>query len=647
MKTRLLVLACGGLGALSWACGGGGTTTPGDADVGVTDIAYDQSQDLVADRPVQGTLKLDFVWDTGDDQTPCKGKQVCNLILSYNEERAIDVVLTRGTTPVPGEQITYTIMDDTKGLGQLAAMSAFTGQDGVAKNKIKNVKTDVGQFKVKVCAASYKDVPCLYFNIAVTPKGFAPLMVSFTDYKGHYFVNTVEVRIFKQDKTDGSGKPRCSDLNLESLPTATLVSQKMGLSDTVIFGELPNLEAEKLQYYTVLGLASDGDGPVKAWACDDTQGKVEWGKQTSVKLTLQDIPPRITGSYRVYNTFDLVSGLPENVRNVVYTIVGFFENPAAQIMLLICKAGGDTLDEFCGYLFNDKDNPDIKELTMAGDVVFQIINVVLVGLLEKYCPFEDKDMCSKIYWTGDDISKILTKFQLMATFTFPNEPDKDGKLVGCLEKWDTVRIRWTLGQDCPPDDEQCGWKNLPLGGPDLPDVISSQFEAQVVDFDKLTIAKHKLNFKYGALVNFAIERLLLPQVFGDGSDGLPAVDSYEDLIGSLLAGKECLIDNSCCDKFAEDVTDKTSGLTKNFVKGACEALIQTGSTYLRNQLTSLDTTPDNFEIGTAEPCPLYDKNNDMKIDAFGDKQNQCKWDVTLTVGSTNYKPDGTFYGIAK
>jgi len=616
---------------------------PGDTPVGDI-VQHDLSDNACSDKPVLG-----FMEETGDTGKPCKGQPVCDAILTYNSDKTLSVQLTQCGVGVVQQQIDWKIMNDQLSLGTLDAEHTYTDQNGIAVNKVR-VKDKIGQFQVQICVQGMPDVPCIYYNIGVKPKGIAPLTVGFAQYTGMYFLDTGKVLLFKQDKTS---KPRCSDLNISNLPTATLSSPDISLTQTAVFSELPDLETERVQTYTIVGLARQGTGPVQAYACNDTDGRVEWGGQKYVELTLVDLLPSLKGSYDINNTFDLVSGLPPNVANVVYAIIGFFQNPTAQLMLLICKAGGQSLQEFCGYLFEDPQNPSIDHLTSTGDIVFRILNAILIGILQQNCPYEqDPTLCTKIYWTGKDVSEILTKFQLLSTFTFSQEPDKDGYLPSsaCFERWHTLRIRWTLGLDCPPDDDTCGWRNIPLGGSGLPDVITGNFEANV-SVQKAQVAMdikpHTLLLKYGALVNFAIEKLLLPQMFGDGSDGLPAVDSYEAMIGSLLAGRECLVTNDCCSKFAEQVTQQTFGLTKNFVEGACQALIQTGAQYLRQQLTSLDTETGNFTIGTKQPCTLYDTNKDMKIDAFGKKDSQCLWDARLLVGGTTYSPNGTFYGKAK
>jgi len=622
-------------------------------DIQFADVHFDAASDnnQTGDRPDQGScaegIVLDFVQDVGDYDKPCKGGNVCEIVLSYGEDRDLDVTLTECGNPISGAAITFEKQSDPSGLGQLAAPLAYTGVNGIASNNIQNAKTAIGQFQVMVCAQDLSDVDCIYFNVAVIPKDTIPLAVGFADYKGAYpLIDVAKVRLFKQG---GNGKPTCDDLDIGALPTATLVSPTVSITQTAQFLQLPNLETELTQHYTIVGLAKAGEGPVQAYACNDTDGKVEWGGMKYVELDLLDIPPGLMGSYDIHSTFDMVSGLPPEVATVVYTITGFFENPAAQIMLLICEVGGGALDDFCEYLFDDPQDPDIGDLTTTGEIAFDIINALLIGILESYCPLEDPTMCGTIYWTANDVSDILTKFQILSTFTFSQEPDENGDLPAsaCKEVWHTLRIRWTLGLDCPPQDDQCGWKNLSFNAiPGIGETVSANFEAHLIDNDKLTIDTHTLNLKYGALVNFAIEKILLPQVFGDGSDGLPAVDSYEDLIGSLLAGKACLQTNVCCSIFAENLTNQTFGLTKNLVEGACDALMTVGATYLRDMLLGLDAQPDNFTIGTAEPCQLYDNNNDMNFDGFGKKTNPCLWDAELVVGSSAYSPDGTFWGTA-
>lgn len=654
MKPKVWSGAFLAIAMLAAGCGGGSTTQsivcPGYPD-GICPEATDVAEPdaVTPDGTAPSQKRLEFAATTDDYGQSVVGKQSFGLILYYAEKKELGVIYKEGDKPISGAAITYEIIGDTQQIAHLTAAMAYTDDDGKASVDIQSDKSIDGDFSVKVCADGEPDVPCLTFKVTVTCKGCdeMPLTVGFADYKGQYpFLDTAQVLLFKQK----DGKPKCSELKLGALPPATVASKEQAMGTNFIFKQLPGLEADQTQVYSIVGTAKQGkDGPIQAYACDDTNGKVEWKQKRYVELTWQDVWPRVAGPYDIYSTFDLVDGLPPDVQSVVGTVTGFFLNPAAEIMLLFCKASSssDTLKDFCGYLFTNKDAPKIDELSTTGQVVFDIVNAVLVAILEKYCPFEDKTKCGKIYWAGKDIASIFEKFQVISTLEFPSEPDDSGKVADVKETWHSVRLRWTLGANCPPEDDECGWKKFSFSViPGIEKTVTGKFDATLTS-GKLSIPNHTVTMKYGALVNFAIEQWLLPSIFGNGSDGLPAVDSYEEMIGAMLAGKACLQDESCCETFAQEVSKSASGVTKTLIKSACDALILYGAKYLRDKLTALDTTPDNFSLATKSPCTIEDKNKDMKFDAIGSKTSPCEWDATLKVSGFDYKPVGTFYGNAQ
>jgi hypothetical protein len=649
------------------ACGGGsgpnGDATPGDLPKVEVDFGGDPEV-LTDDRETGPcTQKLSFFDETDDSGKSVKSSSVFNMAITFNGERDLKVKVLCGTEPAPNVGVCYEIKNSTLNTCQLTSLMAYSDEDGIAQVKLTNVVQKLEQFQVMVTLCDDDTVEPIYFNVAVTPKGYAPLTVGFAEYKGSYpMLDNAEVRLFKQA---ANGKPKCADLPLDqvSKTPATVASPTIPINGSYQFLTLPDLATQLKQNYTIIGLARQDQGPTQAWACNDADGQVEYGGQKYVELVLKDIAPRIKGSYDITNTFDLVSGLPKGVADVIYYITDFFQNPTATLMMLFCNLAGQsgTLHDFCGYLFSDPDNPDIDELTGTGDIAFQIINSILIAILESNCPYpDDPTLCGKIWYTGGDISEILTKFQILSTFTFCGEPDENGLIPETCAKavWHSIRLRWTLGKECPPSDPDCGWQKFSFSNiPGIDDAITGEFEAVVAPAWTLSIKPHKLNLKYGALINFAIEQWILPRIFGDGSDGLPAVNCYGAMIGSLMAGKACLADSDCCssvgtcagccEQFAENLSSQTSGLTKNLIAGACEALITTGQNYLRQTLTNLDATPDNFTLATKEPCAIFDTNKDMKFDAIGKMDAQCIWDTQLVIGSASYAPTGTFYGKAK
>lgn len=651
-----------------FACGGGSGPEGDDkSDIMSLDVDFGDGQAEGIFDSVEATPscsnKLSFIEDTDDVGKSVKNSSVFNVIIPFNGDRDLKVKLYCGPKPVPGAILKYEKKNETLGTCELAASMAYTDEDGIARVKIQNVTPKIEQFQVMVTVEGDETIEPVYFNISVQPKGYAPLTVGFADYKGAYaMLDNAEIRLYKQA---ANGKPKCADLPLDIIPKtqATVASPTIAINGSYQFLDLPNLKTELKQTYTIIGLARQGQGPIQAWACNDVDGQVEYGASKYVELVLKDIAPRIKGSYDITNTFDLVSGLPPDVAKVVYYITDFFKNPAATLMKMFCQMAGSsgTLHDFCGYLFQDPNNPSIDKLTGTGDIAFQIINAILIALLESNCPYkDDPTMCGKIWYTGGDISEILTHFQILSTFTFDKEPDENGNIPATYAKsvWHSVRLRWTLGKNCPPADPDCGWQKFSFSQiPGIEDAISGNFDVVIEPAWTMTIKPHKLNLKYGALINFAIEKWILPRIFGDGSDGLPAVDCYGAMIGSLLAGKACIADSDCCSPtgtcegccqaFAEQLSKQTSGITKNLVAGACEALVTTAQNYLRQTLTSMDATPDNFTLATKEPCAIYDTNKDMKFDAIGKMDAQCVWDAQLVIGGITYAPNGTFYGKAK
>ncbi|NOZ00331.1 MAG: hypothetical protein GXP54_00380 [Deltaproteobacteria bacterium] len=266
---------------------------PDDVDPDVPGSPDSLTDDHTDGGWCQEPPRLDFVLDTGDDGKPCTGGNICNVLLSNSGDRDLDVVLTQCGIPVWGAWITFEKMNDVLGLGQLEYGMAYTDADGVASRTLSLAQHTVGQFQVHVCEYGVPETGCIDFNVKTFVHSYpVPLIVGFADYQGAYpLIDVARVYLFKQYV---GGKPKCDDLKVNNLPTATVISQTVGITQSAQFSVLPNLETEKTQNYTVVGLAQAGEGPVQAWGCEDgsTPGKptkVEWGGQTYVDLELVDV----------------------------------------------------------------------------------------------------------------------------------------------------------------------------------------------------------------------------------------------------------------------------------------------------------------------------------------------------------------------
>jgi len=321
-------------------------------------------------------------------------------------------------------------------------------------------------------------------------------------------------------------------------------------------------------------------------------------------------------------------------------------------MQLICVLANSTLEDFCGWVFNDPNNPSIYDLTALGSVVLEIMDAFLSAAVEEWTGTD-------IIGIGDDIRDMIKELTLIATFTISAEPDDNSYIPPekTSASWHTISVRWTYGQDCPYNDPNCGKINLNMQSIGQ-DIVVAHFPATAMyngEYMELTIGEHSISIKYGQLINYLLQHYVLPKVFGDGSDGKPVVDSYSDLFYSLLGGgKECLAPSpqqpECCELFVTQ-TLNMSGVGADALKTACETLVQLGSAYIETQLNQLDlSTGDNMILSTrdGQPCKLWDLNNDMKIDAWGKKEpvsERCVWD--LDIKFFNYTADvdkNSFFG---
>ncbi len=233
-----------------------------------------------------------FVDPTDDLGKPALNATVFNMKVLFNATRDLKVRLTCGPNPVPGAGIAFQRIDDTQNTCQLASGKLVTDGSGDAADMLTNVVQHVEKFQVKVSVDGDDSVDPIYFSVLVFGDTWPPLLVSFANYTGTYsMLNGAEVRLFKQA---ANGGPACADLGGVSDVAklqAAITTPTIQLTATYPFDHLPNLDTELTQAYTIVGLASTGQGPIQAWACDDTHGKVEYGSQVHVELTLKDVPP--------------------------------------------------------------------------------------------------------------------------------------------------------------------------------------------------------------------------------------------------------------------------------------------------------------------------------------------------------------------
>jgi hypothetical protein len=328
------------------------------------------------------------------------------------------------------------------------------------------------------------------------------------------------------------------------------------------------------------------DVVIGSWGCNDERPQIANG-QNPEALTIQmnDVLPDISGSWSVDSRFNLSDGLPANVRAVVDPILDLFTDPAAFLARYIAVFAEEQfgLDASTSETIIAGITEDLLDSLVGGN---ETVQDVLVG--------------------GADISEAVRNFNLIGRITVEEDDiSSTGLIEGADLVYDRLSYRWRLNcasQEEYEADPSCGDDFVSLGGfgeGAIP-LIEAQFSGAVVGnqeydpsrgrtwFHELSVEDHTVDFAYGAIVLFMIEKVALPQLF-PAEDGMPAVTSINALLARFVNCAE-LFDN-------------------NTFQSVCEVARDGISDLVRGQLSSLEFGSDNFTVGTPDgrACGLYEQ----------------------------------------
>ncbi|MSP90940.1 MAG: hypothetical protein EXR79_03915 [Myxococcales bacterium] len=598
--------------------------------------------------------------DDGSGQ-PCE-PPVCALLMTQNTQRKLAVRYLRDGQPVADVAVQFAAQDPAASLGQLLLENVMTDDKGLAVTEVK-VGLGLGQWSVTAHVPAEPAVPALAFAIQVGSKAKGPLAITlhYVGSKSMAEFGDIKARLTKQD---AAGAPVCASLDLDALPPAAWTSPALKWDKpwTISY---PNFAATLPQSgapvaFTVVGVAwpvgmSSLTGKAVAFGCVDSGAQVWWDPKTktlqgeAVTVDVKDIPPRLKGTYDLTTYLNLVSVLPDGVEIVVAAILDIVKKPVAGIFALACKLSQGSLESLCKNIFQDAKKPNINQLQSPfGGIIVEFLNAILVGLLPANVQAGLQ--------TAGDLAEILTNLEVGGTLQIDQEPDAAGFVPKTMTKqtWTKITYKWSLGKGCKPADANCGKVTF--------DIDKFQSNAIVGSFDlwrdaakwEIKIGKHALDVKWGALVSYLIEKQVLPAITFDPKNPTgPVVDSYEKLIKSVIAGKKCLVKDTCCEEFGAQLAGKQSLLKPDFLAAMCEMVITVGVGFLKAQLTGLELKSGDPNSGKGlllgtDKCPIFDADDDGWIDLVGSPNplqpaDQCQWDMTLQFASKPEQIKATFF----
>ena len=603
-----------------------------------------------SDSQVQTTGgELFFVHDKDDFGGVCE--TLCSLLMYQNSSRKIGVrYVIDGAPAPPGALVEFALVDPTNTVGAVKTSGVFTDDNGEAWTDVTS-GTELGNFEVVARVIDDPTIPDLPFNLLVQSKAKGPLTITahYSGAKLQSQFGAIQVRLTKQV----SGQPACKGLDMSaSLPTAEWKSPNLKFDKPWVlsFPTFPgwvkqNQTAGGEVAFTVVAVAYKYNAnpanatPISA-GCIDTGAVVKLNSQgvpegDAVIVNIYDLPPRLAGIYDITSKIDILSILPDPVELVLKTIIDVMTDPVAGVLALVCKLTNSSLQSLCGAVFDDPNNPNINELKGFGGIIVKFLSQIVLSFLP-----ED---VKSAFNTGADIGQILTNLEISGTLEIKKEPDPQTQYLPASQTkqvWTTITYKWSAGAGCNPQDPNCGKKSFNIEQFQA-EAIVGQFELwRDAVLSEIEIGKHALSVKWGALVNYLVQKQVLPILTYDPAYPSVYIDTYQELFKSILAGKACLAQDTCCEDFANQLSPNSGGLfSASTLSGMCEVLVELGSTLLDTTLNSLGGESGNAAANTglllsAQKCAAIDVNDDMYIDALGGAlgKDMCLWNMTLTIG---------------
>lgn len=560
-----------------------------------------------------------------DDGTCTPAETICTDDVTFNGGRKLKVQLIGGEgEPVTNTTVKFEILENDAGMTNLTAANAATDGEGIAEVDLR-AGAMAGTVRVQA-STNDPNVNTVEFLISVNPKDAASFNVNFVEI-GDSDIKNVDVFLFDENTACDAfmNNPR----SLTAQYTDTGEASASGELPTVVFAGIPNGTA-----FTVGARAylRSNDEVEVAMGClpASEEGRIQAGSPVTVTVPLLKHIPYVQGDYRATHNFNLVDALPETWQTVINLIGTVVSDPGAFIV------GCGEEDPMTGELMPTNDCPaptagivgllqdflpdsgvfgDLKEAIdgfLDSEFVREVARNVINDAVKDFLQNND----SIPSWVGDgiqitdDIYKTLRNFRVVATLRVTSQPtylvdesgmpqsDEQGRLIATWETkdnehiWEDLVFYWKQGcaDDAPPE---CGEAvEIDPNNVSTEDFVQGTWKGSLIDGSILHIDEHSLSLNYGTLLLTILEKVALPQIFGD-----PAVNSIEAMLDKIID----------CDSLADTVDGQIGG-TRGIVKTLCGQLKTQASDALRDYVATLVLDGDErFVIGTPDGkgCQLY------------------------------------------
>ena len=447
--------------------------------------------------------------------------------------------------PVENAQVDFEVVDadDDDTAPSLSSAGVYSGPSGDAAVDLY-FGNEEGAWTVRADHPSSNDVE---FDVIAGPAEAGQIEVSLINPSASIMdLSDIDVRIYRETLFDCQHFQPLGPQNDDAALADEFVPF---LGSDVTF---ENLSTN--QRYVVTAIARGEEGQRAAGACVGSL-VVDHEETTSAELILQLVPLNPTGVYDVVSHWDFTEALEDSgpAGSIIVRVLNIFENPGEAIYDEIINLVGNLVGGIISGAFD-------TFLSITGlDQTFQnMINDFIEG----------NDDLKQVRDAGRDLRDVVANLEVHSELSI-GQLAKDFEFRG-QDNWLGITMYWTWGCE-PSDGPDCGAIELTadddgefaeLG------VLSSSWTGRVVAYDQLQIDQHAVSLRYGRLIMYVLNDVLLPGVTDGNANSMSEAFSYwfgcDSLANTLIPNGEIeaagfVLEASTVESFCENAVQSVFG----------------------------------------------------------------------------------------
>lgn len=276
-------------------------------------------------------------------------------------------------------------------------------------------------------------------------------------------------------------------------------------------------------------------------------------------------PFDLYGTYDLDSNFDMVSGLPGTLGDVVNTVVDIADGPNDPATFIL-----DLVEDKAGFGFPGR----------------PALDALVNGVIKDNAP----DLVNKLLDMTNNFGEVARKFGTDSTIRVAQASGGEGMIGTHTMHGFHFRI----------DGQNYVYTNADLG---VDDVEVKNVSVSMQN-DRVTFSEHNMPVAYGGFLAMALEDVVIPLVDPNSSN------LYE-----LLSA------NVNCDAVGQTLADNVGIFSSSSWAGFCDAGLELGANAIMDQITNLS----GVELNISGTSRMQETNGDRKVDSL----TQGKWSGTI------------------